>query len=244
MTKPAKNQMKIKMPAPGNVVFTQSAADTQVGETVYVGGPGPAKRAVIVAATVIENGSAVEMTMELPEEEDEPAKYLRLAETIRQRITDGTYPVGQRVPSERQLAEGEGAARRTITRAFDLLKNEGWLEAKKASGTVARNPEAILPLCEGLYHHGYEIRATETDVWTGKRWCPACASKTYNVQTTPLTRDDVTSVLWDAVSEDGSDSYASNQGSALNRIADLLIYQQEQITELRAKVAELTKERS
>ena len=35
----------------------------------------------------------------------EPPKYVRLAQTLQQRIKDGTYAPGTRVPSENQLVQ-------------------------------------------------------------------------------------------------------------------------------------------
>jgi hypothetical protein len=49
------------------VVITQEAAEAQIGRQVRVGGLVPAQRGIIVAATVIDDGSAVEVTVELPD---------------------------------------------------------------------------------------------------------------------------------------------------------------------------------
>lgn len=58
--------LKFKLPAPTGDRFTQGAADTQVGRTVYSGGPAPARAGIITAATVVDDGAAMEMTVEYP----------------------------------------------------------------------------------------------------------------------------------------------------------------------------------
>ncbi|WP_031508194.1 GntR family transcriptional regulator [Streptomyces megasporus] len=67
-----------------------------------------------------------------------PPKYVRLAQTIQARIEDGTYPPGERVPSENQLAQTFGMSRPTVVRALELLKRDGWLESRQGYGTIVR----------------------------------------------------------------------------------------------------------
>ncbi|MEV7675007.1 hypothetical protein [Streptomyces sp. NPDC088752] len=57
--------IKFRWPVTQNTIITQAAADAQVGRKVYVGGPAPARRGVITAATVVGDGEAVEVTVEL-----------------------------------------------------------------------------------------------------------------------------------------------------------------------------------
>ncbi|MFE9924282.1 GntR family transcriptional regulator [Streptomyces sp. NPDC005774] len=72
----------------------------------------------------------------------EQPKYLRLAEALRKRITEGAYRPGQTIPSEPQLAAEHGVSRPTVVRALDLLKRDGWIEARQGYGTVVRNRDA------------------------------------------------------------------------------------------------------
>lgn len=65
-------------------------------------------------------------------------KYVRLAQTIQQRIEDGTYPPGSLVPSENQLVQAFGMSRPTVVRALELLKRDGWLESRQGFGTTVR----------------------------------------------------------------------------------------------------------
>src|SRR3954452_23867334 len=74
--------------------------------------------------------------------EVEPPKYVRLAQTIQQRIEDGTYPPGTKVPSENQLVQAFGMSRPTVVRALELLKRDGWLESRQGYGTIVRGRPA------------------------------------------------------------------------------------------------------
>ncbi|QIP84660.1 GntR family transcriptional regulator [Streptomyces sp. Tu 2975] len=74
--------------------------------------------------------------------EVEAPKYVRLAQTIQQRIEDGTYPPGARVPSENQLVQSFGMSRPTVVRALELLKRDGWLESRQGYGTIVRGRPA------------------------------------------------------------------------------------------------------
>ncbi|MGA5223487.1 GntR family transcriptional regulator [Streptomyces koyangensis] len=76
--------------------------------------------------------------------EVEPPKYVRLAQTLQQRIEDGTYAPGTRVPSENQLVQAFGMSRPTVVRALELLKRDGWLESRQGYGTIVRGrPEVV-----------------------------------------------------------------------------------------------------
>lgn len=71
------------------------------------------------------------------------SKYVRLARTISRRIEKGVYPPGTLIPSEKQLSLAFGMSRPTVVRALDLLKRDGWLEARQGVGTIVRGrPEA------------------------------------------------------------------------------------------------------
>ncbi|MGW5673955.1 GntR family transcriptional regulator [Streptomyces sp. NPDC003860] len=68
----------------------------------------------------------------------EQPKYVRLAETLRTSIANGTYAPGEKIPSEPQLAAEHGMSRPTVVRALELLKRDGWLESRQGYGTVVR----------------------------------------------------------------------------------------------------------
>lgn len=68
--------------------------------------------------------------------------YLDLAEQLRNTIADGTFPAGEELPSERQLALRFGAHRDTVRDALRVLVGEGLVVKRPgAPATVAAKPE-------------------------------------------------------------------------------------------------------
>jgi len=68
-------------------------------------------------------------------------KYVQLAELVRQRITDGTYQVGMRLPSEIDFAEETGYGRDTVRAAMKVLRETGWITITHGLGTFVNPPE-------------------------------------------------------------------------------------------------------
>ena len=69
--------------------------------------------------------------------------YLKLAQTLRQRIVAGEIGAGDALPSERDLCDILGASRVTVRKAIETLINEGLIVRKQGSGTfVAPRIEA------------------------------------------------------------------------------------------------------
>lgn len=66
--------------------------------------------------------------------------YLRLAAGLRALIVDGRLITGTRLPSERQLADGLGLSRTTVTAAYDALRADGFAASRQGSGTLTRRP--------------------------------------------------------------------------------------------------------
>ena len=60
--------------------------------------------------------------------------YQQVAAAISGAIADGTYQPGQRLPSERDLADEFGVSRPTVRRAVIALEMRGLLEARQGSG--------------------------------------------------------------------------------------------------------------
>src|SRR4051794_2210698 len=56
--------------------------------------------------------------------------------SLQRAIRDGRLPPGARVPSSRVLATDLGVARGTVADAYDQLVIEGWLAARRGSGTA------------------------------------------------------------------------------------------------------------
>ncbi|MBF6183156.1 MocR-like transcription factor YczR [Nocardia otitidiscaviarum] len=70
--------------------------------------------------------------------------YLALAEGIRLLIHDGRAPLGIALPSERDLATTLGVSRTTVTSAYALLREHGYLISRQGSrSTVALPPTVV-----------------------------------------------------------------------------------------------------
>jgi DNA-binding GntR family transcriptional regulator len=62
-----------------------------------------------------------------------PARYGRLADLIAQQIADGKWKPGQRMPSDRYLAERHGVKPDTVRRALHVLAVRGHLALETGS---------------------------------------------------------------------------------------------------------------
>lgn len=60
--------------------------------------------------------------------------YLQIYKELRKDITSGIYQYGDRLPSKRTLAEDTGTSVITTDHAFQLLLEEGYVDAKERSG--------------------------------------------------------------------------------------------------------------
>lgn len=69
--------------------------------------------------------------------------YERVAAAIARQIASGDYPVGQRLPSERDLAQAHDVSRPTIREAIIALEIDGLVEVRMGSGVyvVAPSPK-------------------------------------------------------------------------------------------------------
>jgi DNA-binding GntR family transcriptional regulator len=71
--------------------------------------------------------------------EDRP-KWEQIADVIRARIADGTYPPGSRVPSVQQLVEDTGVAVDTAQKVLARLREEGVLYTVRGMGSFVADP--------------------------------------------------------------------------------------------------------
>ena len=74
-----------------------------------------------------------------------PRLYEQVAATIERAITEGQYQPGQRLASERDLAEEFGVSRPTVRRAVIVLEMRGLLESRQGSGVYVRRTSAVAP---------------------------------------------------------------------------------------------------
>ena len=61
--------------------------------------------------------------------------YSRIHDVLKKKIDDGFWEIGQRLPSERDLADDYEVSRMTLRQAITLLVEEGILERRVGSGT-------------------------------------------------------------------------------------------------------------
>lgn len=67
--------------------------------------------------------------------------YYQLKEMIKEKITRGTWKVGQCIASERELTEAYGVSRMTVRQALGELVQEGLLVREKGKGTFVCEPK-------------------------------------------------------------------------------------------------------
>ncbi len=66
--------------------------------------------------------------------------YRALADALRVAVADGRVAVGTRLPSERELTGALGLSRTTVSRAYELLRESGYLVSRRGSGSVTTLP--------------------------------------------------------------------------------------------------------
>ena len=66
--------------------------------------------------------------------------YRALADALRLAVADGRIAAGTRLPSERELTAALDVSRTTVTRAYAVLRDTGYLTSRRGSGSVATLP--------------------------------------------------------------------------------------------------------
>ena len=67
-------------------------------------------------------------------------KYETLADDLRSKIRDGTYPPGSKLPSRSELREQHQVSDRVVDRAMWILKHEGLAVARFGAGMYVTDP--------------------------------------------------------------------------------------------------------
>jgi DNA-binding FadR family transcriptional regulator len=62
----------------------------------------------------------------------------QVIDTMRERLADGRWPIGDRIPTEPELVALLGAGRNTVREATRALSHAGLLEARQGDGTYVR----------------------------------------------------------------------------------------------------------
>jgi GntR family transcriptional regulator len=69
-------------------------------------------------------------------------KWEQVADILKARIIDGTYPVDTPLPSEHQLVQEFGVARGTARKVLTRLREQGWAYAVRGLGTFVADRQA------------------------------------------------------------------------------------------------------
>ncbi|WP_027348878.1 FCD domain-containing protein [Halotalea alkalilenta] len=72
-------------------------------------------------------------------------QYQHIAARLKQELTDQTFVVGTRLPTERDYAQRFEVSRTVVREAFIMLEIEGWVEVRKGSGTYLLERPARSP---------------------------------------------------------------------------------------------------
>lgn len=92
-------------------------------------------------------------------------RYRDIASDLQGKIADGTYAVGQNLPTEAMLRRSFGVSRHTVREALKRLASRGLVERRRAIGTLvrARYPEGRyrqpLPTAAALLELPAELQA-------------------------------------------------------------------------------------
>lgn len=80
-------------------------------------------------------------------------RYTEIADSLRESITNGSFPDGGVLPSESELSEAHAASRVTIRRALEQLRSEGLVDSRQGFGwTVGAPLRQSLDTLETIEH--------------------------------------------------------------------------------------------
>jgi GntR family transcriptional regulator len=106
---------------------------------------------------------------------DRPA-YHRIAEELRERIRDGGYPPGSRLPTMSVLSATHGVSDIVIRQAIALLRGEGLVETRRGGGTIVR----IRPPARRVAMDRYRVDTVQGDARGGSPPPPPATSFTHD----------------------------------------------------------------
>ena len=66
-------------------------------------------------------------------------KYDKLANSLREQITEGALCPGDKLPTESELVAQFSVSRQTVRQALSLLKKDGFIETRQGSGSIIKN---------------------------------------------------------------------------------------------------------
>ena len=93
--------------------------------------------------------------------------YRKIIKDIQDKVEDGTYQSGQKLPSERELCKQYQVARGTLKAALSQLKQAGLLEQARGSGTFVREKgkeQSCYQNAKKLVDELYAMHLTEEEI--------------------------------------------------------------------------------
>lgn len=94
--------------------------------------------------------------------------YIKMYASIKNKILDGDYAVGQLLPPEPALEKQYNTSRTTVRRAVELLAREGYVVVQQGKGTevldyiTMQNLNKISSFSKTLIDKGYEVKSKST----------------------------------------------------------------------------------
>lgn len=87
--------------------------------------------------------------------------YYQLADILKEHISQGTYQVGDTLPSERILCDDYVVSRATVRQAIQILKDEGLVEKVRGIGTKVAPKKKDRVERDLLGYHDFDIQMLE-----------------------------------------------------------------------------------
>ncbi|MBB5049826.1 GntR family phosphonate transport system transcriptional regulator [Rhodopseudomonas rhenobacensis] len=84
--------------------------------------------------------------MTIMDQDSGVALWRRVADSIERGIADGSYPAGERLPGEVEIADAHRVNRHTVRRALAALAERGLVRAERGSGTYVQASKLAYPL--------------------------------------------------------------------------------------------------
>lgn len=100
--------------------------------------------------------------------------YHQLLEIFNEFLTNGIWKVGNRIPTEEELATTYGVSKITVKQALSILAREGRIERRPGKGTFVIDPryEHILPMSPSLNEYLPSGNRTSAELLEWKRVTP------------------------------------------------------------------------
>ena len=89
--------------------------------------------------------------------------YLQLRNEVVKGIGKGEFEIGESLPTVRQMAMELGVNTMTVSKAYQLLKAEGFIETDRRKGTVVCNLRDSRRSSDGEFHQEVARRVGSKD---------------------------------------------------------------------------------